>query len=173
MVEKREEATGPREVNPWPAARRPNIANPTESRMLDRPHIENTHPKIQTTPRPSRRRRLKAKIRNGVSPAALQALTAARAFIAGTFPTLDAAALAHGSHRNAVGAAVTILKVDDAALTNNVLSGQRPLMAAAKSVKNAADLIAAFWASSGAERRLFGKTITPATIFDEVVCAAL
>jgi hypothetical protein len=141
------------------------------TQMLDKLNVTHVTPKIQPRQRP--RRRPKPKIRNGIYPAALQALTAARAFITGTFPTLDAAALAHGSHRNAVSAAVAILKVDDAALTHDVLTGRRPLMAAAKSVKNAVDLIEAFWKSSSAERRLFGKTITAETIFDQVVCAAL
>jgi hypothetical protein len=138
--------------------------------MLDRPHIEDPRPNIQT--RPSRRRS-KPKICGGVNLAALQALAAARAFIAGTFPTLAAAALAHGSHRNAVAAAVAIVKVDDAGLTHDVLTGQSPLRDAAKSVKNAADLIEAFWKSSSAERRLFGRTVTPEAIFDQVICAAL
>jgi hypothetical protein len=40
-------------------------------------------------------------------------------------------------------------------------------------VKNAADLIEAFWKSSSAERRLFGRTVTPEAIFDQVICAAL
>jgi hypothetical protein len=137
--------------------------------MLVRPEIVKAAPNFQTRPR----RRSKPKIRNGVNLSALQAITAARAFIAGAFSTLDAAALAHGSHRNAVAAAVTLLKIDAVALTYDVLTGRKPLMRTARSVKNAADMVTAFQRASNEERKLFGRAVSPETIFDAVICAAL
>ena len=65
--------------------------------MLDRLHLGAPPQKIQPRPIPPRRRTRKGKIWNGYHLPALQAITAARGFIAGQFPTLVIAAISCGS----------------------------------------------------------------------------
>jgi hypothetical protein len=141
--------------------------------MLDTPHLYDVPTRIQSRPpRPAARSRQKQRIRNGVSPAALRAVTGARGLLAGQFSTIAVAALSCGSYRGSVTAAVAILKTEDLNLLTSVLAGRRPLLATARSIKHAVELIDAFRKSSSAELRVFGRVITPEKIFDEVVIAA-
>jgi hypothetical protein len=112
-------------------------------------------------------------MRGGQCAAALRALTAAKGYLGGQFPTLGIAANSCGTSPSYVRAGITILKANDAALIANVLSGVVPLLKAAASVKHAVDMIEAFAKSTRTERRIFGQAAGPATVFDEVVVAAL
>ena len=102
----------------------------------------------------------------GISLPALRAITGARGFAVGAFPTLEMAALSCGSHRSSVAAATIILKAEDSALLADVITGRKPLLATARSILHAANLIDSFRRASGAERQIFARVITPGALFD-------
>jgi hypothetical protein len=137
--------------------------------VLDTVYVDYPALKIQPPPIPPRRQKHRSKIQNGFYLPALQAVTAAKGFIAGQFPTLAIAALSCGSSRGSVAAAVVIIKTEDSVLLADVLRGRKPLLATARSITNAVSLIDAFRKASSVERKIFGRVITPETIFDQVV----
>lgn len=139
--------------------------------MLDTVHLD--HPSLKIQPRLILPRPKKRKNRlNGYCLPALRAITGARGYLTGTFPTLAVAAASCGSHKDSIGAAVVILKAEDGALLADVLAGRKPLLATAKSMTSAVSLIDAFRKASNVERKIFARVITPETLF-EVVAAAL
>jgi len=133
--------------------------------VLDRPHIDATTQQIQSLLNRPRLKKRKGKLVEGISLPALRAITGARGFAVGAFPTLEMAALSCGSHRSSVAAATIILKAEDSALAD-VITGRKPLLATARSILHAANLIDSFRRASGAERQIFARVITPGALFD-------
>jgi hypothetical protein len=140
--------------------------------VLDRLYVDQTTQKIQPPPIPPRRQKSRGKIQNGFYLPALQAVTAAKGFIAGQFPTLAVAALCCSSYRGSLAAAVAILKTEDPDLLTSVLAGRKPLLKTAKSIRNAIGLVDSFRRASSFELQIFGRVISPEKIFDEVVVPA-
>jgi hypothetical protein len=112
-------------------------------------------------------------MRDGKCAAAVRAIAGARGYLSGQFPTLSVAANSCGSNPSYVAAATVVLKADDSHLLADVLAGVVPLLEAAASVSNAVAMIEAFDKSTRAERRIFGKAVGPAAVFDDAVVAAL
>jgi hypothetical protein len=139
--------------------------------VLDRLYVDQTTQKIQPRPISLRRQKRRGRIVKGFYPPALRAVTGARGFATGVFPTLAIAALSFGSHRDSIRAATIVLKVEDNALLADVLAGRKPLLATAQSILHAANLIDSFRRASGTERQIFVRVITPGALFDVVTGA--
>jgi hypothetical protein len=141
--------------------------------VLDRLYVDPITQKIQPPLSHSRPKRCKGKFQNGYCLSALKAVTGARGYLTGRFPTLTIAALSCGSHKDSVAAALVILKTEDNALLADVLSGHVPLLSTARSMKHAVELIDAFRQSDTTELQIFGRAIGPERIFDQVVIPTL
>jgi hypothetical protein len=109
----------------------------------------------------------------GKRVAVLRALTGARLYGNGSTISLADAAESVGSNVRYVRAAVTILKAENPNLIWEVLWGPGNLLATAAKVRKRADLVAAYRKASPDDRKVFGWTVGPATVFDEVVVPAL
>src|SRR5262249_17963672 len=112
--------------------------------MLD---ITNLSPKIQFHPgrRPRRRkyRSVRRHFQHGLRAAVIRAVTAAQIHLEHNKP-LAAAALCCGSNPHYVRAATIVLQSEDKALLHRVLYGDVSLLAAAKQVRQVAELVAAY-----------------------------
>jgi hypothetical protein len=141
--------------------------------VLDRPNIDYVSSKIQPQQNHSPPKKRRGQFLGGYYVPALKAVTAARGYLAGQFPTLDLAAISCGSSKDSVAAAVAILKSEDPNLLTAVLGGRKPLLGTARSVQHAAALIDSFQRASSFELQTFGRVITPEKIFAEAVLPAL
>jgi hypothetical protein len=110
---------------------------------------------------------------HGTRRAVLRAFTAAQLYIAGTFPTLAAAAEACGTNTDYIAAAVIVLQTEDGALKAAVFDGTVSLLAAAKAMKQTAKLLAAYRAADGADKFAFARTVTAGAVWDELICPVL
>jgi hypothetical protein len=100
-------------------------------------------------------------------------VTAAKLYLSGQASNLDVAALSCGSCVTYVQAAVTLIKAENATMLERALRGQMPLQAAAKQVKQIANLVDAYRTASAADRVAFAKTIGPTTLFDSALVPAI
>ena len=87
--------------------------------------------------------------------------------------TITATSLISGISRPSIQAAVLLLQNCDDALVTDVLNGRRPLIQAAKSIRNRARLIQDFRAASPEDRAAFGHAVGVATLFDSAVAPSL
>jgi hypothetical protein len=126
----------------------------------------NTHKKRQH--RSSRRH-----FDNGVRRSVRRALDAAALYLSGIVPTLAAAAETYAVAKNYVAAAVTVLRVEDPALEAAVLDGRVPLLAAAKAMKPAANLLAAFRICDSADTFIVGRAITTGVVWDRMIAPVI
>ena len=106
---------------------------------------------------------------------ALQAFIAAQLLREGAFgiKTITATSLISGISRPSIQAAVLLLQNGDDALVTDVLNGRRPLIQAAKSIRNRARLIEGFRVASPEDRAAFGHAVGVATLFDSAVAPSL
>jgi len=104
--------------------------------------------------RPRRRRRRQLNSR-GERRAVRQALTGAKLYLAGEFPSLKAAAEAVGVSVRYVHAGVILLQAENADLLAQVLAGELLMLAAAKEAKPVAKAIAAYKAMTEADKKAF------------------
>jgi len=106
---------------------------------------------------------------------ALQAFIAAQLLREGAFgiKTITATSLISGISRPSIQAAVLLLQNGDDALVTDVLNRRRPLIQAAKSVRNRARLIEDFRVASPEDRAAFGYAVGVATLFDSAVAPSL
>ena len=106
---------------------------------------------------------------------ALQAFIAAQLLREGAFAikTITATSLISGISRPSIQAAVLLLQNCDDAQVTDVLNGRRPLIQAAKSIRNRARLIEDFRAASPEDRAAFGHTVGVAALFDSAVAPSL
>ena len=102
--------------------------------------------------RPRRRRRRQLNSR-GERRAVRQALTGAKLYLAGEFPSLKAAAEAVGVSVRYVHAGVILLQAENADLLAQVLAGEMLTLAAAKEAKPVAKAIAAYKAMTEADKK--------------------
>jgi hypothetical protein len=119
--------------------------------------------------------RIRTHIYKGQCRAAVQAVTAARAYLGGLpwAPTIAVAALYHGSTPNYVVAAIVILRSKDEHALNLVLQGRWALLEAAAKLKPRVRLIEAFDHASPADRAALGRMRSVTAIWDEVIMPAL
>ena len=105
----------------------------------------------------------------------LQAFIAAQLLREGAFgiKTITATSLISGISRPSIQAAVLLLQNGDDDLVTDVLNGRRPLIQAAKSVRNRARLIEDFRVASPEDRAAFGHAVGVATLFDSAVAPSL
>jgi hypothetical protein len=110
---------------------------------------------------------------NGQRLAVLRALTAARLYLSGEAPTLEAAAASCGSSAIYVKAAVILIKAENSAMLTDVLVGVVPLLAAAKQLKRVPQLVDGYRRASTAELASFGEIIGADDFWDHVINPAL
>jgi hypothetical protein len=72
-----------------------------------------------------------------------------------------------------VEAAVWVLQAEDPALLKDVLSGRKPLLAAAAEVRQRANLIVAYRKANPEDRAAAGPIIGVANVFDEMIVPSL
>src|SRR5262245_11974131 len=106
-------------------------------------------------------------------PAAVRAVTAAGLYLDHRLPSLAATALGCGSCVTYVQAALILIKSENATVLERALRGQMPLQAAAKQVKQVADLVAAYRKANAADRVAFAKAIGPTALFDSALVPAI
>lgn len=99
----------------------------------------------------------------------VRAFTAARLYRSGVFTTLRAATEACGVNTAYIVAAATVLKTEDFALMAATLNGTVQLLAAAKAMKQTADLIAAYRSGDDLAKLALGQAASVEAIWDEVV----
>jgi hypothetical protein len=87
--------------------------------------------------------------------------------------TLKGAAELTGSNSTYAAAADVVLQAEDRALQDAVLKGKVPLLTAARRMKSAAKLIAAYRAADREAKVTFGATVTSESLWDEVVVPVL
>jgi hypothetical protein len=119
---------------------------------------------------PQRQRPYGPRLQNA---AAVKAFLAAKGYLAGQFPTLASAASFYGTNLAYTAATVVLVKAGDDDLIEKVLRGSVSLLAAAGSVRRVVRMVEDFGMSTATERRLFGRVIGPAKVFDDIVVAAL
>jgi hypothetical protein len=110
--------------------RPPIVQRNQEVPMLQKLKVTPTH----RQPYAPRRRRQ----RNGLCAAALRAFTAAKLYQRGEFKSLVAGANGCGSNPRYVKAALILKRTNNTVLVNDVLLGDRPLLAAAKAAERLA-----------------------------------
>jgi len=141
--------------------------------MLD---IANLSPKIQFHPgrRPRSRKYRSARrhFQGGQRAAVIRAATAAQIYLVHRKSLADAA-LCCGSNPHYVHAAVIVLQSEDEPLLQRVLSGDVSLLAAAKQVRQVAELVAAYRKTSAADHVAFARTIGPTVLFDDMLVPAV
>jgi hypothetical protein len=106
---------------------------------------------------------------NGVRRSVRRALDAAGLYLAGIIPTLAAAAKTCAVAKHYVRAAAVILRLEDPALEAAILDGRVRLLEAARAMKPAADLIAAYRACDGGDKFVAGRAITTGTMWNELI----
>jgi hypothetical protein len=87
--------------------------------------------------------------------------------------TVSATSRMSGVSRPSIHAAVLLLQNGDDALVTDVLHGRRPLIQAAKSIRNRARLIEDFRQASPADRVAFGAAVGVGTLFDSAISPSL
>jgi hypothetical protein len=118
-------------------------------------------------------RRRRRRMRDGQCLAALRAFNAAKGVQNGTFRTITEAALACGSCRHYVAAALTLLKAEAHITIDLVLGGELPVVSTAKAARRLADLVAAYRNATGFDRSTFGHLVGAEDVFERVVVPAL
>ena len=113
------------------------------------------------------------RMRAGRCAAAVRALTAAKIYLAGEVPNLPTAALCCGSCVTYVQDILILIKSENEIMLSRVLRGQMPLAAAAKQMRQVADLVAAYRGAGVDDRVAFAKAIGPTTLFDSVLVPAI
>jgi hypothetical protein len=103
----------------------------------------------------------------------LRAFTAAKLYQRGEFKSLVTAANGCGSNPQYVKAALILKRTNNTVLVNDVLFGDRPLVAAAKAAERLAALIEAYRAASSSDLAQFGETVGGEEVFNSVVAPAL
>jgi len=78
-----------------------------------------------------------------------------------------------GISRPSIHAALLLLQNGDDALVTDVLNGRRPLIQAAKSIRNRAKLIEDFRRATPEDRVAFGAAVGVGVLFDSAVAPAL
>ena len=111
--------------------------------------------------------------RNGTRAAATRAVTAAELLADGKLPSARVAAVACGTCPQYVGAARVLLQSESHELLARVLSGQVPLLAAARRVKTLSALVEAYRKADPATRIEFGRQIGVADLWDGSIVPAL
>ena len=132
--------------------RRLNIGNGVQKRAQRRTH-----------------RSSRCRFRNGQRAAVVRALTAAKLYLNGEVPTLEAAAACCGSSVVYVRAAVILIKAENSAMLMAVRAGTVPLRAAAKQLKQVAQLVDGYRKANAAELITFGKTVGAVAVWDNVI----
>jgi hypothetical protein len=100
------------------------------------------HYKVATTRRP--RQSPRRQIRNGQRAAALRAITAAKLYLRGEFPTIAIAAGSCGSCTAYVQAAMVLIRAGAEKVISSVLSGYLPLLVAANELRLTVELVEAY-----------------------------
>jgi hypothetical protein len=145
------------------------MANPLDSvHIIDRIHVNGGNGGNGRHRRSARRH-----FQNGQRLAALRAITAAKGYLAGIFPTIAVAAMSCGSNRIYVDAALVLLKTEDSILLEAVLAGEKPLVAAADEMKVVATLVSALRQATATDLATLGRIVGPGQVFDRVVVPAL
>jgi hypothetical protein len=122
--------------------------------------------------RSRRRQSARRRFRGGHRAAALRALTGARLLAGGAVPSLEAAAVCCGSSVPYIQAMVVLLKSENVSLLDQVLTGDVPVLAAAKQVKRLAALVSAYRCADGRDRVAFMRTCGAEGILNELAEAA-
>jgi hypothetical protein len=123
--------------------------------------------------RPHKHRSARRHFRHRQRAAVIRACTAARLYLIGEFPSLEAAAVGCGSNIQYVRAAVVLLEAENATLFQQVLRGDISLLAAARQARQVGKLVAAYRKASAADRVAFAKAIGPTTLFDTALVPAI
>jgi hypothetical protein len=110
---------------------------------------------------------------NGTRCAVLRAITAAELYLGGKFNNMTAAARGCGSNEIYIAAAVTVLQTEDTALKTAVLNGTVNLFAAAKAMKQAADLLSAYRAANSSDKFAVSCAVSVGTVWDEMIVPVL
>jgi hypothetical protein len=123
----------------------------------------------------SGKKRRRSQIHHGQRRAAIQAVTAARAYLAKLpwAPTIAVAAAYHGSTPSYVCAAIVLLRSGDEHALELVMRGVWPLLETAARLKPRVMLIEAFDHASAADRAALGRVRSVSAIWDEVILPAL
>jgi hypothetical protein len=87
--------------------------------------------------------------------------------------SITKAAIASGTTRAAVSAALTILHTEDVTLAASVLAGRESLFRAASRVRGRVKLIETFRAATAADRVALGRVIGATQLFDAAIAPAL
>jgi hypothetical protein len=122
-----------------------------------------------------RRRRWSARqhfLRDGQRAAVLRAITAARGYLDGTFPTLCVAAQSCGTNPTYVRAAITLLRAEDPLLLHRVLRGWYPLVKTAAQIEPRVKLVRAYHSASDEDRVAWARAEGAERVFDVLVQAA-
>jgi hypothetical protein len=122
-----------------------------------------------------KRRHVRSQIRNGQRRAVLQAVTAARAYLAKLpwAPTIAIAARGCGSTPAYVAAAIVILRSNDDHALWLVLRGSWSLLETAARLRPRVKLLDAFNRASASDRAFLGQAAGVSTIWDAVIMPAL
>jgi hypothetical protein len=98
------------------------------------------HIKTARRPRQSPRRQIK----NGQRAAALRAITAAKLYLRGEFPSIAIAAESCGANTTYVQAAMVLIRAGNKNVLDGVLHGHLPLLGAAEELRGMVDLVEAY-----------------------------
>jgi hypothetical protein len=122
-----------------------------------------------------KRHRVRSQIHDGQRRAALQAITAARAYLDKLpwAPTIADAARCHGSTTSYVVAAIAILRSNDEHALQLVLCGARSLLETAARLKPRVKLIDAFNRATPSDRLALGQAVGVDKVWDAVIAPAL
>jgi hypothetical protein len=137
-------------------------------------------PELKPFNRHERRRRRRKQFHNGRRAAVLRAITGARLHLFGfdegeviRFPSLRESAELTGANVAYVQHATVVLQSENATLLQRVLRGQQSLLAAAREVKQLAELVAAYRNAGPDDRVEFARVITPGRLWDETLAPIL
>jgi|SRR5262245_61615694 len=127
------------------------------------------------TPNGNKNHRVRSQIVDGQRRAALQAVTAARAYLdkLAWAPTIVIAAKSCGSTPSYVAAAIVILRSKDDHALQLVLRGSWSLVETAARLKPRVELIEAFNQASRSDRIALGRTVGVDTVWDSVIAPAV
>jgi hypothetical protein len=122
-----------------------------------------------------KKHRVRSQIYDGQRRAALQAVTAARAYLDKLpwAPTIVIAAKCCGSTPVYVSAAIVILRSNNEHALQLVLRGNWPLLETAARLKPRVRLIDAFDRASASDRAALGRVRSVSAIWDELILPAL
>jgi iron only hydrogenase large subunit-like protein len=100
-------------------------------------------------------------------------VTAAGLYLDNLVPSLAVAALCCGSCITYIQAAIILLQSENETMLERALRGRMPLVAAAKQVKQVANLVTAYRTASATDRVAFAKTVGPTALFDSTLAPAI